>query len=244
MKSYYIYFILGIGLLLIAGCKKDNGIKKHIIASIPEASGISYCENSDTLVVANDEGKLYEITTDGKILREKNIGKYDLEGVVCEEKRFIFVNENGDLLSVDRDTLVTTIFPLIGFDELSKKSGIEGITKVESDYLLTVQSKDKEKAKFLKVNIKEGNAVVKSTIHHGISDSAGLEYKDGNLYIVSDTKDKLYIYNLQSNKIVKKIELPKFAVEGVAIDNNGNIYFADDNGAILKYTLKELGITI
>jgi hypothetical protein len=26
------------------------------------------------------------------------------------------------------------------------------------------------------------------------------------------------------------------------MDNSGNIYFADDNGAILKYQTKELGI--
>ena len=34
----------------------------HKITNIPEASGISYCKDSNTLMVANDEGTLYEIT--------------------------------------------------------------------------------------------------------------------------------------------------------------------------------------
>jgi len=35
------------------------------IVKIPEASGIDYCKDSNTLVVANDEGWFYEIKTNG-----------------------------------------------------------------------------------------------------------------------------------------------------------------------------------
>jgi len=242
VRSKYIYLALSYLALLFSGCTKNENSSKHIIATIGEASGISYCASSNTLIVANDEGKLYEITTNGDIIKEVNLGKYDLEGVVCENDKFIFINENGDLLSVNRDTLDTTILPLKGFDKLSKKSGIEGIAKVGVNYILTVQSKEKDKAIFLEVTLQNNEAVVTNTIHHGIIDSAGLEYWNGNLYIVSDTKDKLYVYDLKNKIITKKIDLPPFAIEGVAMDNSGNIYFADDNGAILKYQTKELGI--
>ena len=74
------------------------------IAKIPEASGISYCSDSDTLIVANDEGSYYEISRKGKILGKKRLGKYDLEGVVCEKDQLIFALENKGILIVDRKT--------------------------------------------------------------------------------------------------------------------------------------------
>ena len=80
------------------------------------------------------------------------------------------------------------------------------------------------------------------TIKHNIADSAGMQYHNKKLYIVSDKKDKLYIYNLKKRKVKKKIKLPKFAQEGITFDNKQNIYFADDDGAVMKYSLKELGL--
>lgn len=243
MKPNNIFFYLsGIAASIFSGCMKSDCIKDHTIASIPEASGINYCANTGTLVVANDEGKFYEITLNGEIIATHSVGNYDLEGVVCENDRFIFAIENGDILSVNRKTLQQDLFPLKGDIKLGKKNGVEGIAKVDNNYLLTVQSKDKDKASFIVVTLDNDSARVVNTIHHGIKDSAGLDYKDGKLYIVSDTKDKLYIYDLEKEKVIQKIKLPSFAQEGVALDENGNIFFADDNGRILKYTLKELGL--
>jgi uncharacterized protein YjiK len=90
--------------------------------------------------------------------------------------------------------------------------------------------------------IKEGQnyAKIEKIIDHGIIDSAGMEFHDKKLYIVSDKKDKLYLYDLKRNKVLKKIKLPKFAQEGITFDDDNNIYFADDDGAVLKYSLKEL----
>jgi len=47
---------------------------------------------------------------------------------------------------------------------------------------------------------------------------------------------------IDQNKIKKKITLPEFAQEGITFDNKANIYFADDDGAVMKYSLKELGL--
>ena len=72
-------------LLLFTLTACSSPTSNHKIASIPEASGISYCEDSDTLVVANDEGTFYELSTSGAILTEHKLGDFDLEGVVCEK---------------------------------------------------------------------------------------------------------------------------------------------------------------
>jgi len=229
-------------LLLINACA-DRPKHTHTIASIPEASGISYCQNSDSLVVANDEGSIYELNTEGAILLKHKLGKYDLEGVVCEEKIFMFAVEDGKLLEVNRKTLKSKLIKLKGQDfKISKKSGIEGITKIKDLYYVSIQAKTKKDSKILILKVGKKYAKVIKTIQHGIIDSAGMQYHDKKIYIVSDKKDKLYIYNLKKNKIKKKITLPEFAQEGITFDNKANIYFADDDGAVMKYSLKELGL--
>ncbi|CAA6822505.1 MAG: Unknown protein [uncultured Sulfurovum sp.] len=213
----------------------------NVIAKIPEASGISFCEDSNTLVVANDEGTFYELSLTGKIIFEHKLGKYDLEGVVCEAEEFIFAVEDGAILKVNRKTLKSKKLKLKGKDfKLSKKAGIEGIAKIDDVYYLSIQAKKKKDSKLLIVKRGANYAKVIKTIEHGIIDSAGLEFHEKKFYVVSDNKDKLYIYDLKREKILKKIKLPKFAQEGITFDNKGNVYFADDDGAVLKYTKKEL----
>jgi uncharacterized protein YjiK len=234
-----IPLILLISILTLSACAKN----KNKIASIPEASGISYCNNSNTLVIANDEGSFYELTPQGAIVTQHKLGKYDLEGVICEDKRFIFAVEDGALLEVNRKTFKTKKLKIKGAGfKFSKKAGIEGITKIKNLYYVSIQAKKAEDSKLLVLKVGNNHAKVIETIEHGIIDSAGMQYHNKKLYIVSDKKDKLYIYNLKKNTIKKKIKLPKFAQEGITFDNNKNIYFADDDGAVMKYSLKELGL--
>lgn len=230
--------------LSFSSCSDKASSNTHIIASIPEASGVSYCHNTDTLVVANDEGSYYELDLNGAILSQIKLGKYDLEGVVCEDDNFIFAVEDGLVLVVSRNQSTVKELNIKGkkAPKLSKKSGIEGIAKVGSEYYLTIQSKEEKEAKFIVVKLKTNHAKVKEVIEHGIIDSAGMEMFNGNLYIVSDKKDKLYVYDLKQAKILKTIKLTKFAQEGITFDHRGNVFFADDDGAVLKYTQKELGL--
>ncbi len=216
------------------GDRKDNKI-----ASIPEASGISYCKNSDTLMVVDDEGTLYEITPHGETLLKYRLGNYDLEGVVCEDSDVVIAIENGYLLKVNRKSLKIERLKIIGdIIKFSKKSGIEGIAKVNDLYYLTIQSKSKKGAKIVIVKIDLNYAKIIKTIRHEIIDSSGMEYYRDKLYIVSDKMDKLYI--LKDNTVLKEIKLKKFAQEGVTIDSRGNFYFADDNGAIFRYKVNEI----
>ncbi len=230
-------------LLSFTACNGDSSTNPTKIASIPEASGISYCDNTNTLMVANDEGSFYEISPEGAILSEHKLGKYDLEGVVCEDEIITFAVEDGALLQVNRKTLKKRLLKLKGKGfKLSKKAGIEGLTKIKDLYYLSIQAKKEKDSKLLVVKAGANYAKVTDIINHGIIDSAGMDYHDKKLYIVSDKKDKLYIYNLKKNKIKKKIKLPKFAQEGVAFGKDNDIFFADDDGAVMRYTLKELGL--
>ncbi len=220
---------------------KEPSYEEHQIATIDEASGIDYCSDSDTLIVANDEGSFYEITPKGEILSRHKLGLFDLEGVVCEKEKLTFAVEGGALLEVNRKSQQSLLLPVRGQkDKINKDSGIEGITKIGDEYYLSIQAKKKKNGKIL-VTIKEPTqAHVKREIPIKIVDASGMIYHNGLLYIISDTKDTLYLYNLQQKQIIQKYPLPKFDQEGIAFDNAGNLYLTDDKGAVLRYNATEL----
>ena len=79
-------------------------------------------------------------------------------------------------------------------------------------------------------------------IEHHIADTAGLTFHNGYLYMVSDKEDLLIKYDLDKRKSVQKIKLAKGAWEGIAFDHNGFVYLADDDGRVVKYKKKVLGL--
>jgi len=238
------YLIIAIALSLTA-CAEPVGEK---IAKIPEASGISYCNNSDTLVVASDEGSYYEINPQGKIVQKVKLGKYDLEGVVCEDEQFVFAIENKGILIVDRKTgkkkkvHVDTSYQGKKRKLFDKKEGVEGIAKVDNTVYLAKQSKKKKRSFIAVVKLIPYPGRIVDIIEHHIADTAGLTYHNGYLYMVSDKKDKLIKYDLGKKKIVQKVKLGKGAWEGIAFDKKGFVYLADDDGRVVKYEIKELGL--
>jgi uncharacterized protein YjiK len=240
--KYYVWLPF---VLLVSACADPKG---KVIAKIPEASGISYCSSDDTLVVANDEGLYYKINRKGKILQKTMLGNYDLEGVVCEESQMIFALENKGLLMVDTQTgekkeiLLDTIYHGNNLPLFNKKSGVEGIAKVGNSVYLAKQSNKKKKSFIAVVRLMPYPSKIVDMIEHHVADTAGLTYHDGYLYMVSDKEDLLIKYDLQKKKIVQKVKLEKGAWEGIAFDAKGLVYLADDEGRIVKYKKKALGL--
>lgn len=240
--KYYVWLPF---VLWVSACADPKG---KVIAKIPEASGVSYCTSDDTLVVANDEGAYYKIHRKGKILQKIKLGKYDLEGIVCEESQMIFALENKGLLMVDtltgekKEIPLDTMYHGKKLSLISKKSGVEGITKVGNSIYLAKQSNKKKRSFIAVVRLMPSPSKIVDVIEHRVADTAGLCYHDGYLYMVSDKKDLLIKYDLQKKKIVQKVKLAKGAWEGIAFDTKGNVYLADDDGRIVKYKKKKLGL--
>jgi uncharacterized protein YjiK len=239
---YYLFVSIA---LLLSSCSEAVGDQ---IAKIPEASGISYCSDSDTLIVANDEGAYYEINRKGKILNKKKLGKYDLEGVVCEDEQMIFALENKGILIVDRKrgkkkkVVLDTYYQGKKLPLFDKKEGVEGIAKSGNLLYLSKQSKKKKKSFIAVVKLTPYPSRVVDVIEHHIADTAGLTYHDGYLYMVSDKEDLLIKYDLQQKKILQEVKLSKGAWEGIAFDDQGYVYLADDDGRVMKYKKKTLGL--
>jgi len=237
-------YISALLLFSLISCAHEGDYQRHQIATIDEASGIDFCDDSNTLIVANDEGSFYEITPQGEILSRHKLGDFDLEGVVCEKETLTFAIEEGALLEVHRHSQQTKHLPLKGETaKITKRSGIEGITKIGEVYYLAIQSKNKADAKIL---ITQKNNQYTKVIHElpsNIIDTSGLVYHNHQLYILSDTQDRLYIYNLETNQTLQEIKLPPFDQEGIAFDAQGNLYLTDDNGAVLRYHPSEFNLT-
>lgn len=239
------YCLFAFILVSFTTCNAYSG--KHI-AKIPEASGISYCSKDDTLIVANDEGTYYQINRKGKILHKQKLGKYDLEGVVCEDEQILFVVENKGVLIIDsvsgnkKEVPLNPNYQGKKMPLLDKKSGIEGIAKIGHIVYLSKQSKRKKDALIVVAKWTSDGLSIIDLIKHQLSDTAGLAYHDGYLYMVSDKEDLLIKYDLEKKKSVKKVQLEEGAWEGIAFDHKGNMYLADDDGRIMKYKKKRLGL--
>lgn len=239
------YYVLLFFVLLVSACGKSTG---KVIAKIPEASGIAYCSRNDTLIVANDEGSYYKINRKGKILQKTKLGKYDLEGVVCEAEQLIFALENKGILIVDSKTGKSEKVPLDTMYNgrklplFDKKSGVEGIAKVDNIVYLAKQSEKKKKSFVAVVRLTPYPSRIVDVIEHHMADTAGLTYHDGYLYMVSDKEDLLIKYDIQKKETVQKVKLEEGAWEGIAFDHKGNVYLADDDGRVLKYKKKALGL--
>jgi glutamine cyclotransferase len=124
----------------------------------------------------------------------------------------------------------------------NKKSGVEGIEKVGNMVYLAKQSNKKKKSFIAVVKLTPYPSRIVDVIEHHVADTAGLTYHDGYLYMVSDKEDLLIKYDIDKKKSVQKVKLEQGAWEGIAFDNKGFVYLADDDGRVLKYKKKRLGL--
>jgi uncharacterized protein YjiK len=236
-------------MLLFTSCSHSDNTLVHI----PEASGICYAKNTNTLFVANDEGKVFEISTDGKILRKKRLGRYDLEGVACDSQKgklYFAVEKSDNILIVNQKNLkvqkeidIKRVYKKVAVLRKDKKNGIEGIAITPDGIYVSNQSTKRypkpDSSVLVKIDsLKKKKVAIKDIVDHGYIDIAGLCFHNGYLYMVSDTDDLLIKYDLKNKKTVAKKKLSSFAQEGVAFDDSSNIYIADDNGRIMKYRFK------
>ncbi len=243
-----LIFGMGIVVMLFSGCFADP-----VIVKIPEASGICYSKKSDSLFVSNDEGTIYQINRNGKILKKERVGDYDLEGVACskDSKELFLVDEKSDsIIVLNQKTLkirriIRVKKKYLGIKIFKPgKHGMEAITIDDSDIYISNQSSKKWPQNHSSVvailkNRDKRKLAIEAVIDHGFIDVAGLDIYKGDLYMVSDKEDLLIKYDLKKNRVLWSKSLPKFAQEGIAFDNKGFVYFADDNGAVLKYKIDE-----
>ncbi len=240
--------------LLFTSCQAKEKLTLKKIANIPEASGVCYSKKSDTLFVVGDEGRVYELSKDGKIVKKAYLGKYNFEGIACDDETsslYAVVEGKDNIVLIDKRSfrvqskinIKRTYKGKLILKKDWKKRGLEGITLDNSSIYLSNQSKKflpkEDPSVIIKIDKKKRKkAKIKELIDPHIKDISGLDIHNSILYMVTDRHNLLILYDLSKKKILKRIKLPKFAVEGIAFDDDGFIYFADDNGHIFKTTHK------
>ena len=206
-------------------------LNAKVLSKIPEASGICLSPKTNTLFIANDEGYIYELSKKGKILRKKFLGKYDLEGVTSDKNYLYFLDERNIILKLSYNFKILKKIKITDIKK-NKKHGLEGITKYKQGFLVSKQS-----SKSIFYINEKGKLLKKFKI--GFKDIAGLYIYKDILYIVSDRNNLLLKYNLKNQHIIQKYNLPKFAQEGIVVTKK-HIFFADDNGRVLKSKIGEI----
>ena len=240
----------------------SNSAGKNIArASIREPSGICFHAARGTLFVVGDEGDLYEMSTDGVLLREKHVRDADFEGVTHDPATgLIYVAAEGaeTILEIDPDTFqVLREFPM----ERSFKGklllkaggqGIEALTFVPDEahphggtfyvanQCFTMTNTEDVSAIFeVEVPLNGGKTGSKAAILRyiplGVIDLSGLHYDAAHdrIYVISDATNILLEIE-KSGEIVNAHALPGDNQEGIALLDTGFLYIAQDSGGIIK----------
>lgn len=202
------------------------------LSDIPEASWL--CQNDSYYYTVSDKWIVYKLKNDWYILKENNLWKEDLEWIVCNINGLYALVESGKLIELDYDLNVLNTYKLEDRDKyFTKKAWAEGITYVNWYFYISSQSEENNLLKY---------EMVSNTTHLKLIDKYSIPYKDLSwldyynnlLYIVSDKNNKIYKYDINSNKIVWNIDLGKWNWEWISINKNWDIYLADDKWFIIK----------
>jgi len=249
----------------------DGTIKGKTIALIAEASGICYSADNDALFVVSDRGIVYKLDMQGKILdqhthKSAKGKKYDYEGIACDDANgnvIVAVEGKDNLHTIEQSDLSALLKNAAGkptgdivrpdndtlFKDKKGKTGIEGISINEGTVYISNQSLNKypEKDSSFVFTVDDSSADapnVDKIIDHKQLDIVGLSFHKGDLFMISATDHALIRYSLDQSKVLSTKMLPSGVdAEGVAFDNAGNIYFADDkNGKVYQYKAEDFDI--
>jgi len=245
-----------------ASIELSNSRGKDIArAPIGEPSGICFHVARGTLFVVGDEGDLYEMTTDGDLLQKKHIRDADFEGVTHDPATgllYVAVEGAETILEIAPDTFqVLREFPMERSfkGKLLLKAGGQGIEAItfapdkdhphggtffvaNQSFSLT-NAEDVSAIFEVEVPLKGGTtgskAIILRYIPREVIDLAGLHYDPASdhIFAISDTTNTLFEFE-KSGAIVNAHALPGDDQEGIALQDTGFLYIAQDSGGIIR----------
>jgi len=231
-------------------------------SELVEPSGIVYDARRRTLFVVSDEGFLCEMETDGTKVQMQKIRDADFEGITQDPATgFLYLAIEGEerILEVDPDDFaVLREFELERYlrGEVVFKpggQGIEGITFVPNPqhpeggtFYVANQSfslkPDGERSLIAEVelplrtsNEKIASGRILRTFSLGVIDLSAITYnhKTGTMLVVSDSTNTLYEIDTDGNILLARA-FTGADQEGIALDDEGFMYIAQDSGGVIK----------
>jgi uncharacterized protein YjiK len=229
---------------------------------ITEPSGAVFNPHKKTLYVVSDEGYIFELNKEGKVLRENKLGRLDLEGVTYDDinRRIFAVVEKKDLIiEIDEESFeIKKTFKVNRFYNNKEvlnpeRDGFEGIAIIPEEqvfYLVNQGFSLKEKyandaPAIIKVEIPSDENYestdelqIEEYYRLDVDDLAEIVYtpNDNNLLVLSDSNNLLMKYSLRGERLSEAI-LEENGKEGLAFDDEDWFYLFQEDGSIKKFNL-------
>lgn len=197
-----------------------------VYLDIPEPSDITLSRTGNSFYIVSDDGILFETDLRGNIIRRASFTGIDFEGVYADENAIYVVDETTRKihqfsysgLQLER----TLTFPYSG----ARNSGFESITY------------NKQKGCFILIT--ETNPVIIFEVDSNFRqlneikwnqsrDVSGATWYDGHIWILSDEDMMVFKCDPLTYRPLAKWEINVLNPEGIAFDENGQMYIVSDD---------------
>jgi len=223
-------------------------------------SGIVYHQERRSLFVVGDRGDICEITRDGDVIKRKKIRNADFEGITYNPSSgLLYIAVEGEENIIEIDPADFRVLREYSIDRAFKGTtvlkaggdGVEAITFVPNShrpeggtFYIANQGFDLEDTEDpsaifeLHLPLQGRSSGGRARIIRGISfnaiDLSGLSYDrlNGRLYAISGVWNTLFEITMEG-VILETYTLPGDNQEGIAVDERGILYIAQDSGGIV-----------
>ena len=229
----------------------------------PESSGLTFHPTRKTLFTVSDDGHVGEFETDGTLVQRRHLLYEDFEGITADPASgllYVVIEGRDNILEIDPNGLVIRreydlarsfegrkLYQLAG-------DGLEGIAFVPDDShpeggtLFVVNRSPKAKdlddpPLLLEFELPlssnsndELEGAILSATRLAVTHLSGLHYdpRADRLLAVSDD-NKIMIELTRQGELTNASKLPAEDPEGIAIDDDGVLYIAQDSEGIIKF---------
>ena len=215
----------------------DN--KLELISSdkinVSEASGLTINAAGSTLYTVSDNtSNIYELTTDGTVIKEYVYNGNDVEGIsmVSNNKMLLVEERTKEIVEYDLSTKNHKKHKVI-YSNNDSNSGLEGIAINLNDNTIFILN---EKNPGLLMRLRSDFSIIESYDLDFSSDYSGIFYdKDLNiLWILSDESKTINKCSLKG-ALIKSYSINVNKAEGIAVANNNIYIVSDSNSTLYKF---------
>jgi uncharacterized protein YjiK len=219
-------------ILLIASAfalKKATHIKpkESFFTEVPEPSDICNHPNNSNYFMVSDNGFLFEVDENGKIIRKADFEGFDCEGVHADENFVYVVEEMVRKIRVfDLNTLelVRTVhLPYQG----GRNKGYEAITFNKAKNKMVILT---EKDPIYLFELNEDLSIYNEILLDGIArDISAATYHEDHLWLLSDEDRTVFKLNPNNYKVLGAWKFPIINPEGLVFNKKGQMVIVSDD---------------
>ena len=225
-------------------CSKSEPVVKtnndlELISSekinVSEASGLTInALGSSLYTVSDNTGNIYELSTDGTVIKEYAYNGNDVEGIsmVSNNKVLLVEERTKEIVEYDLSSKTYNKHKVI-YSNNDSNSGLEGIAINLNDNTIFILN---EKNPGLLMRLRSDFSIIESYDLDFASDYSGIFHdKDLNiLWILSDESKTINKCSLKGT-LIKSYSINVIKAEGIAVTNNIIYIVSDSNSTLYKF---------